>query len=76
MKPISTYHYFDKAVTDELRGCNDDDVTVEMNNQPGYTVQRFTFQVRATSSVEMENTILESKKTLEQETGSGAMFIP
>ena len=47
-----------------------------MNNQPGYTVQRFTFQVRAPSSVEVENKILESKKTLEQETGTCVMFIP
>ena len=76
MKPISTYHYFDKAFTDELRGCNEDDETVGMNNQPGYNVQRFTFQVRAPSSVEVENKILESKKTLEQETGTCTMFIP
>ena len=76
MKISSTFQFFDKELSSESLSCGSDEITVEANNGTAFKVQRFTLQVRATSSVDIENKIVECKKILEEETNTTALFIP
>ena len=68
----ATYYYFDKALENE--DCFSDEETVNAGEVG--RVQRFTLQVRASSSMEVDEKISECKKNLETELGVSSTFIP
>ena len=72
MSNPTTYYYFDKALENEE--CFSDEETV--NGGEVGQVQRFTLQIRASSSVEVDEKIAECKKNLELELGVSSFLIP